>query len=149
MRHEQVLGVAAFMLREPHPLSVHAEILFPGHTVVAVPVTPAAVHCHVVAFLHRAHAGADRRDGAGVLVAERDRHARQNRDLSRDDVQVTVAESRAFHLDDDLTGTRRRPRHFVDQERLSVLVQSGGVHLNFLCLGRTDYMPIAIRSTTL
>ena len=129
VRHEQVLGVAALMLRQSDPLHRWAQVLLARDAVVAESVAPAAVDRNAISFLYGVDAVANRRDRAGVLVAKSERHPRKYLDVARDDVEVAVTEAGAFNPDDDLAGTRRRSRDVVDHKWLPVLVQSRGLHV--------------------
>jgi hypothetical protein len=64
-------------------------------------------------------------------MAERERHPREDLDLTRDDVEVAMTKTCALDSNDDLTRTGRRPGHVVDLERFPVGMKSGSLHITF------------------
>jgi hypothetical protein len=100
----------------------------PRHAQPASSTAPSTEDGHGVTFADRLHARADRRHHAGVLVAEHERHPRQDRKVAVDDVDIAVTEPRAVNRDEHLARTRRGRRNLVDLQRLSVRVQTCGLH---------------------
>ena len=128
MRHEQVLGIAAFVLREPHPLHRRAEVLFARNAVVAESVAPSTVDRDMVSFFHGMDTRTNASDRTGILMAKRERHSRKDLDVARNDVEIAVTETSALDSNHDLPWTRRRSGHVVNDERLPVCVKSCGLH---------------------
>jgi hypothetical protein len=79
------------------------------------------VHCR--AFLHYV---------TGNFVAENQRSLHDSRQLcpiSISQVQVGMAGTTGFHLDQNFTGFGMRAFHFLDRERLLEIVQDSGLQL--------------------
>jgi hypothetical protein len=65
-------------------------------------------------------------------MAKRERHPREDLELTRDDVEIAMTEACALASNHYLIGTRARPEHVVDLERFSVRMYSGSLHITSL-----------------
>ncbi|MGY4623547.1 hypothetical protein ACVWY3_001303 [Bradyrhizobium sp. USDA 4486] len=101
----------------------HARIVQPGDTDgIADPQT--------------LHAGPERGDDAGSLMAGNEGRHRLHRPVAVGGVQVGVADAARFDLDQDLARTGLRHRHILDHQRLAELFDDGGFH------GRHESAPL-------
>jgi hypothetical protein len=92
------------------------------HAVVALTAAPSPEHGNGIAFPDRFDAAADCRDHAGILVAEDQRHARQNLELAVNHVDIAVAEPRSLDAHENLAWARRGRRHIFENQLMPVVV---------------------------
>src|SRR5580700_3749669 len=96
----------------------------------AAPVNPG--HANAIADLQLVHCRAFLHDVPGNFVAENQRSLHDSRQLcpiSIRHVQVGMAGSTGFHLDQNFICFGMRAFHFLDRERLLEIVQDSGFHL--------------------
>src|SRR5262249_9159316 len=85
-------------------------------------------HADAIAFLDSAHAGTNRRDAADAFMSGYEGRRGLDRPVAIRRVQVCVADTRSFDLDQDLARTDVRHWNLIDQQRLLELPYHSRFH---------------------
>src|SRR6202012_2746588 len=115
---------------------VRAELRVADLAVTAGAVAPAGNDDHVIALAKTrgsAAVRADPRHDAGDLVARNDRRGDVEvaPEISIDELGVGAADAAWGDPDQELVGPDLRNRDFLEDQRLTILMQAGGSHVRF------------------